>query len=168
LPNTIASTFRTISSFAGDMIKLPPRVQFAALPYRHGPEGVEYLLITSRDTGRWILPKGWPVKNADVRDSVMREAWEEAGIIGHMHGEPAGEFSYDKNLPDHSLQCRVVIYPVQVVRLADAFPECTERKRKWFSAALAARRVRERELRSLFLSGELDALVSGLRGYKTT
>jgi len=150
------------------MIKLPPRVQFAALPYRHGSDGVEYLLITSRDTGRWILPKGWPVKNADVRDSVMREAWEEAGIIGRMHGESAGEFSYDKNLPAHSLHCRVVIYPVQVLRLADSFPEKAERKRKWFSAALAGRRVQEPELRSLFLGGALDAFVCGLPGSRAT
>jgi len=137
----------------------PPRVQFAALPYRLAEDGVEYLLVTSRDTARWIIPKGWPLKSGRVEETVMTEAWEEAGIHGRMHGEPVGEFSYEKRLENHTVPCRAVIYPVLVTKLAEDFPEKSERRREWLTAAMAAERVQEPELSDLFESGQLDSII---------
>ncbi len=146
---------------SGRALALPPRVQFAGLPFRHTDDGVEYLLITSRDTGRWIIPKGWPIKSGDARETVMLEVWEEAGIYGHMHGEPVGEYSYDKVLDHHSVRCQVVVYPVMVAGLADDFPESAERRREWFPAKEAGKLVREPDLRALF-HGRLDQTIRGL------
>jgi 8-oxo-dGTP pyrophosphatase MutT (NUDIX family) len=71
------------------------RVQYAALPYRRkGNSRTEVLLVTSRDTGRWIIPKGWPAKGKTPRKSAAREAREEAGVVGRISRQPAGSFLY--------------------------------------------------------------------------
>ncbi|MEO4044354.1 NUDIX hydrolase [Hoeflea sp. CAU 1731] len=144
----------------GRALSPPPRIQFAALPYRTKKKTVEYLLVTSRDTGRWIIPKGWPLSGGDVAETVMTEAWEEAGIYGKLHGEPAGQYSYDKKMESHSVRCRVIFYPVLVTKLAKDFPERNERQREWLSATEAAVRIQEPDLRELFESGRLDALIN--------
>ena len=64
------------------MLKRPNRLQVAALCYRTGADGKEVLMITSRGTGRWIIPKGWPVEGKDGPASALQEAWEEAGVKG--------------------------------------------------------------------------------------
>jgi 8-oxo-dGTP pyrophosphatase MutT (NUDIX family) len=75
------------------------RVQYAALPYRRdGGSLMEVLLITSRDTGRWIIPKGWPLKGKAPHKAAAREAREEAGLVGKIHRRPIGSFSYEKRL----------------------------------------------------------------------
>ena len=59
----------------------PEAVQVAALPWRRNAEGrVEILMATSRDTGRWVLPKGWPHKKLSLAGSAAQEAWEETGF----------------------------------------------------------------------------------------
>ena len=76
-----------------------PRAQFAALPWRLGAEGaVEVLLITSRETRRWVIPKGWPIKGRSSAKSAAREAFEEAGVVGKIGKAPIGVFAYDKAL----------------------------------------------------------------------
>ena len=147
----------------GRAYSLPLRIQFAALPYRIRKKTVEYLLVTSRDTGRWIIPKGWPLSGGDVAETVMTEAWEEAGIYGQLHGEPAGEYSYEKKMENHSVRCRVVFYPVLVTKLAKDFPERNERQREWLSSGEAAKRIQEPDLRELFESGRLDALINRIK-----
>lgn len=127
-----------------------PRSQNAALCWRMHRGQVEVLLITSRDTGRWLLPKGWPVAGRDAAGSAEVEAWEEAGVVGRAGAEPIGWFGYDKVLgPDACLPCIVSVHAVKVERLAHRFPERKERRRKWFAAAKAARKVAEPELRAL-------------------
>jgi hypothetical protein len=67
------------------------RIQYAALPYRISSAfGTEVLLVTSRETKRWIIPKGWPKKRKDPWESGAREAAEEAGVIGKIGREPIG------------------------------------------------------------------------------
>ncbi|MGL4294307.1 MAG: NUDIX hydrolase, partial [Aestuariivirga sp.] len=56
--------------------------QFAALPWRDAGHGIEVLLISSRGTGRWVIPKGWPIKGFAPHASAAREAFEEAGVGG--------------------------------------------------------------------------------------
>ncbi|HBR36028.1 MAG TPA: NUDIX hydrolase, partial [Sulfitobacter pontiacus] len=75
----------------------PKRIQVAALCYRETPEGKEVLMITSRDTGRWIVPKGWPIDGLDGAGAALREAWEEAGVSkADIESEPIGYYDYDK------------------------------------------------------------------------
>jgi 8-oxo-dGTP pyrophosphatase MutT (NUDIX family) len=130
--------------------------QVAALCWRKHRDRVEVLLITSRDTGRWVLPKGWPIEGHTAPEAAATEAWEEAGVKGQMGAEMLGLFGYDKMLgPDIAHPCMVSVYPLRVATLSRRFPERKERRRKWFSAEKAARKVLEPELRQLLLA--LDA-----------
>src|SRR5271170_7842981 len=87
------------------------RVQYAALPYRRkGRSPTEVLLVTSRETGRWIIPKGWPAKGKAPHKSAAREAREEAGVVGKINLRSVGSFSYEKRLKGG----KVVVCEVQV------------------------------------------------------
>lgn len=126
--------------------------QFAALCWRMHGGAPEILLITSRDTGRWIVPKGWPIRGQSPHGVAAVEAWEEAGVEGRIAEESLGSFSYAKILPKGDARtCLVEVFPLKVGSLARHYPERRERRRKWFSAAKAARKVAEPELRSLIL-----------------
>lgn len=125
--------------------------QHAALCFRIGAKGKpEVLLITSRDTGRWVIPKGWPIKGLDAAASAAQEAWEEAGVKGTIGADCLGLYSYGKVMDDASVLPTVVtVYPMQVTKLARKYPEVGHRRRKWFSTAKAAARVDEPELAEL-------------------
>ncbi|MEO6300425.1 MAG: NUDIX hydrolase [Paracoccaceae bacterium] len=136
--------------------------QVAALCWRMHKRGIEVLLITSRDTGRWVIPKGWPIPGLDNAQSAAREAWEEAGVEGQTLDQPLGRYLYDKIArPATALPCSVAVFPLQVKTLSKRFPERKQRRRKWFSPSEAALLVAEAELRQLF---EMVALRPNLLG----
>lgn len=123
------------------------RTQFGALCYRVVKNKTQVLMITSRRTKRWIIPKGWPMQGATPGQSALREAWEEAGVKGKINGPCLGLFSYEKRLPgSETLPCAVLVYPVKVTNLSDRFPEVAQRERKWMSPKKAAQKVAEPEL----------------------
>ncbi|MBJ2149943.1 NUDIX hydrolase [Paracoccus sp. IB05] len=131
------------------------RLQLAALCWNESKDGTRILLITSRDTGRWVLPKGWPMADRSNADAALTEAWEEAGVTGATDGFPVGNYSYDKVLcrdTDLALRCDVEVYPVRVASLARKYPEYRQRRRKWFSPEKAARKVDEPDLQQLILA----------------
>src|SRR6476619_2038868 len=75
------------------------RVQYAALPFRlNGKTRTEVMLVTSRETRRWIIPKGWPHKGKAPHDSAAREAFEEAGVVGAVGKRAVGSFPYQSTL----------------------------------------------------------------------
>ena len=125
--------------------------QNAALCWRLHRGRVQVLLITSRDTGRWVLPKGWPMAGKTAAESAAIEAWEEAGVTGAVApGAPIGLYRYDKNRsPIDALPCVVTVHPLRVNGLADKFPERKQRRRKWFDATKAAQKVAEPDLSRL-------------------
>jgi 8-oxo-dGTP pyrophosphatase MutT (NUDIX family) len=145
------------------------RDQYGALCWRLHRGRVEVLLVTSRDTGRWVIPKGWPGKGLKPAASAAREAWEEAGVEGQMAEAPLGLYTYAKRrLPDPPLACAVTVFGLRVQRLAESFPERAERRRKWFRAEKAARKVAEPELRELLCRVDADpALVTGVAAQDT-
>ncbi len=131
------------------------RVQYGAVCWRIAAGCVQVLLITSRDTGRWIIPKGWPVAGLTGEATAAREAWEEAGVVGAPHPESIGLYTYDKLVDaERAIPCMVAVYPLKVRRLHSRYPESHQRRRKWFSPDKAARKVDEPELKHL-----LDAFV---------
>lgn len=132
------------------------RSQQAALCWRMHRGRPEVLLITSRDTGRWVIPKGWPMDGLSTADAAAREAWEEAGVEGRIQPDPVGYYSYDKLTNGKAMPCMVSVFPLRVARLADKFPERKQRRRKWFAADKAARKVAEPELRALLNSFAAD------------
>jgi 8-oxo-dGTP pyrophosphatase MutT (NUDIX family) len=137
--------------------KRQARRQYATLPYRQA-EGVEILLVSSRETGRWVLPKGWPMKGRKPHAAAALEAFEEAGVKGIVGKTPLGDYRYDKVLSDDSvLNCRVDVFPLRVERELNAWPERRERDRQWFSPQDAAEAVDEEGLKDLILAFVPDA-----------
>jgi 8-oxo-dGTP pyrophosphatase MutT (NUDIX family) len=125
-----------------------PRDQFAALPWRRTAAGeVEVLLITSRETRRWVIPKGWPVKGKTSAKSAAQEAFEEAGVTGRIAERPIGSYAYDKRLKNGRLQhVRVATFALLVENVTDVFPEAGQRERRWMPPLEAAALVEEPEL----------------------
>ena len=123
------------------------RSQFAALCYRMSNGKPEILLITSRRSGRWIIPKGWPMDGMTPSASAAQEAWEEAGVVGKTRDICLGLYSYDKfQDAEYAFPCLAMVYPVRVKSLARDFPEKHQRRRKWYSLKKAAMLVSEPEL----------------------
>jgi 8-oxo-dGTP pyrophosphatase MutT (NUDIX family) len=131
-----------------------PRLQFAALPWRASAEkGVEILLVTSRDTKRWIIPKGWPMKGRKPHIVAAIEAQQEAGLNGKVEKERLGVFSYRKRLEGGgAVDCLVEVFPLRVARQRKKWPEKGQRITYWFPFAAAAEQVDEPELREIMLA----------------
>ncbi|KMW59549.1 NTP pyrophosphohydrolase [Candidatus Rhodobacter oscarellae] len=129
--------------------KTSVRTQFGALCYRVRRDEVQVLLVTSRRSGRWIIPKGWPENNATPHKAAKREAWEEAGAQGRVNGNALGIFSYVKERKDTDLPVVVVVFPMKVKSTSSRYPEAHQRRRKWFSCEKAAAKVQEPELRRM-------------------
>src|SRR4029077_12731466 len=121
------------------------RVQYGALPYRLSA-GLrpQFMLITSRDTRRWVIPKGWPKKGKSPRYSAAREAFEEAGVLGAVARRPVGSFVYEKRFKNgRVVLCEVYVFPLKVRRQNKKWPERRKREVKWVSASQAANKVNE-------------------------
>lgn len=144
---------QSIAERSGARTAYPPERQVAALCWRKEKGRKEVLLITSRDTGRWVVPKGWPIKGLSDVQAAMREAWEEAGVRAEADkAHRAGQFFYDKSLEDGSVIPIVAhLYKVRLRRgdLAERFPEAGQRKRVWVPAKKAAKLVQEPELQAI-------------------
>jgi 8-oxo-dGTP pyrophosphatase MutT (NUDIX family) len=135
--------------------KKPPsaRLQYGALPYRlHGDAAVEVLLVTSRATRRWIIPKGWPIKGLKPGEAAAREAYEEAGVRGNVE-RAIGNYVYDKysKTRQASTPCTVHVFPLVVTRQLQDWPEAKEREAQWYSIAEAASLVGNVGLSALIL-----------------
>ena len=131
-----------------------PSRQIAALPVRRDDRGrLRVLLVTSRDTGRWVLPKGWPIDGLDPWEAAAVEALEEAGAEGAVGMSAIGSYGYGKRMSGGAtLPCRVELYPMRVKRLHKTWKEVRERERRWFGPSAAAKRVDEPELRDILRS----------------
>lgn len=130
------------------------KVQYAALPWRRSPDlGIEIMLITSRDTGRWVIPKGWPVPGLSPPKSAAQEAREEGGLVGRVGDQPVGCYHYDKRLPDGSaVPCAVEVFALEVQRQLRSWPEQRQRQTRWFRVPEAVEAVEEPELRAMMLT----------------
>ena len=129
------------------------RMQYGALCWREAEAGLEILLITSRDTGRWVIPKGWHMEGKQPHAIAEQEAYEEAGIKGKACREPFGYYSYMKRMRGgHQVLTRVQVHALEVKNLLKEFPEKGSRKLDWVSCEEAASRVDEPELKALFLA----------------
>ncbi len=124
--------------------------QYAALPWRENGTGREVLLISSRDTGRWVIPKGWPIRGLSPSQSAAREAYEEAGVGGQMTNKPIGVFEYPKMLDSGKTQnCTVEVFGLEQMIQHPSWPEQGQRLLQWFSLREAARAVQEPKLKAI-------------------
>ena len=127
-------------------------IQYAALPYRVSGGTIEILLVTSRRTRRWILPKGWPMEGCRPPASAANEALEEAGVSGEMQKNAIGHYRYLKyHRNGTSVPCKVGIFALKVTREKNTWAEKDERERRWYTVAEAAAAVNEPQLRMMIL-----------------
>jgi 8-oxo-dGTP pyrophosphatase MutT (NUDIX family) len=127
--------------------------QIAALPMRRDAKNeVKVLMVTSRDTGRWVMPKGWHMDGKKPWAAAEIEALEEAGAKGHIGSEMIGTYRYPKVLDDGRIvPCIVQVYPMFVEKLKRDWKERKQRRRQWFTPKAAARKVDEQELADLLM-----------------
>jgi 8-oxo-dGTP pyrophosphatase MutT (NUDIX family) len=126
-------------------------VQYGTLPYRFSQSAaLKILLVTTRGTRSWIVPKGWPIKGLKPAKSAAREAFEEAGVMGRIGAKPIGFFAYDK-LHDEagSMRCEVKVYPLLVKRQSHVWPESHQRTTQWVEPSRAIAMIKEPGLKKL-------------------
>ncbi len=126
-------------------------IQAAALPMQYSPSGrIAIGLITSRGTGRWVLPKGWPVRGASLHETAAIEAREEAGLVGEIIAERVGTYWYRKELQTlDTMMCEVHVFPLIVREQLPSWRERKQRRVAFFWPEAAASFVDEPELAAL-------------------
>ncbi|MDY6925170.1 MAG: NUDIX hydrolase [Pseudomonadota bacterium] len=126
------------------------RLQVAALPWRRRPGGVEILLVTSRETRRWVTPKGGRMTGRTDAEAAAQEALEEAGVEGVVGDQPLGTFRYLKILKRRASRwCVVTLYGLEVTAEHAEWQEQAERERVWLPRETAADWVDEPDLKAL-------------------
>ncbi|WP_254606473.1 DUF47 family protein [Sphingomonas bacterium] len=125
--------------------------QVAALPYRIEADGLlRVMLITSRETRRWVVPKGHPMTGFAAHEAAAQEAWEEAGLRGFPCAAPIGIYTYVKRRRVRGdASVTVAVYPLCVADQAEDWPERHQRVTQWFDLEAAAARVDEPGLKAL-------------------
>lgn len=119
--------------------------QYGALPWRRRKDdAVEVMLVTSRISRHWLIPKGWRISGKTECRSAMQEAYEEAGVRGEASKQPLGQYHYTKVLKDGtSTPCIVTVFGLKVRKAAAKWPEAEQRTRQWFSLEDAVGAVNE-------------------------
>src|SRR6478672_10792575 len=118
-------------------------MQYAVLPFRRRDGVLEILMVTSRETARWVVPKGWPMAGLTPADAAAVEAYEEAGIQGVVGRAPIGGYTYWKIIAGKRLLCTVEVFPFEVHEELAQWPERRQRKREWFNPGAAESLVDE-------------------------
>lgn len=128
-------------------------LQTGALPWRLSKlRRPEVLLVTGRRSGRWIIPKGWPMAGRSLADAAAREAFEEAGISGTVDPRPLGSFHHAKRGFFGTTDIEILVHSLSVEKELSDWPERGERDRQWFPLKKALEAVDSDELRALILS----------------
>ncbi len=138
---------------------LPVLAQSAALCHRVVGGRPEVLLITTRRSRSWVIPKGWLIDGLTASETAAQEAWEEAGVLGVCSKRPVGQFSYIKNRPAKgAAYCVVDVYSLKVHELLSHFPEAGERQLRWYGPQKAACRVRSAELAAVLRDFKVNSI----------
>ena len=125
--------------------------QIGALPYRIDANGrAEVMLITSRETRRWVIPKGNPIAGLAPHEAAAQEAYEEAGVRGIPCPSAIGAFAYLKRRLTRADRKLVVdVFPLAFVEQLPDWPERDQRDTRWFSLDAAVAAVDEPDLKHL-------------------
>lgn len=154
--------FRSIwTDYVLPILRRPPRYQVAAMCYRAEGGAFRVLLLTSRKTKRYVLPKGWPKMGLDAIETAREEAWEEGGVRLEEQGRRIGRYSYRKRMRgDVPVGTEVDVFAFRVISEEDNFPEAAERNRRWVDPREAAQLVDEPELAAILRDAEALVLSS--------
>ena len=130
--------------------------QSAVIPYRTGVDGIEILVITTSSGKKWTIPKGHIEKKMKASESAAKEAYEEAGIKGVVQRPSVGSYSYEK----FGQEFQVKVFLMKVTQELSTWPEMDFRQRKWKSWSKAAKKMRHKDLKRLFM--DLESRISDL------
>jgi 8-oxo-dGTP pyrophosphatase MutT (NUDIX family) len=127
--------------------------QAGVIPFEVAEGELRILLVTSRESGRWVIPKGNVEPKLTPAKSAEKEAYEEAGIEGELISETSlGFFTYLKRMrPGESRPASVEVFLLRVAKQCKKWPEMKQRKCGWFSVQEAAELVDEPGLSRLLL-----------------
>lgn len=144
----------TLSGFVSTLLgRRPAFIQVGALCLRGEKTTQEVLLISSLRTGRWIIPKGWPMKDKSLSQAAEIEAWEEAGVTGQIERRPMGFYTYLKDRGKKlGITCEVHVFEMRGITLSEEYPEQGRRERKWVRLDEALKLVEEPELLKILKS----------------
>ncbi len=133
--------------------------QVGALPWRlGGGRRLEFLLVTSRASRHWLIPKGWPMTGQSDRASAMQEAYEEAGIRGTGSTLPLGSYRFQKALFDGTeMPCIMSVYGMSDVVELEAWPEMEQRERRWIAQLEALEMIHDWALARFLAGAHIDA-----------
>ncbi len=133
--------------------------QVAALPFRESATGeIEVMLLTSRETSRFIIPKGWPMKKLPDWKAAGVEARQEAGLIGAVGRNPIGSYQYWKRLKSVFVPVSVAVFAMEVKKEKPAWREMGMRQKRWLTVKDAVSLIDEPDL-----SGLIERFGAGFR-----
>jgi 8-oxo-dGTP pyrophosphatase MutT (NUDIX family) len=113
--------------------------QAAVIPYRIRKERVEVALVTTSRGRGWIVPKGSVDEGERPRDAAIREAEEEAGLLGVVARKPLGRYVHVND----ERRCLVDVYAMRVTEVLEHWLEDSLRRRRWMRVPDAAACLRE-------------------------
>ncbi|MFK3781460.1 NUDIX hydrolase [Agrobacterium sp. NPDC089420] len=154
-PDRLARHFRVALGNRDIVYSTRTPTRFGALCVRASASGVgpDVLLVTSRNSGRWVIPKGRAIGSKKPHQVASIEAWEEAGVRGKVDKMPLGYFEFRKTLPDGDIDpLWVQVHLLDVAEEEPAFPERGQRLVRWFKLDEAASLVLETDLAAMLLS----------------
>lgn len=122
--------------------------QSAIIPYKMRNGHIEILIVTTRSSRKWTIPKGLIEDNLTPAESAVQEGYEEAGIKGIINPQTIGEYQYQK----WEGICRVKVYPFEIQEILDDWPESYFRKRKWICLDEVINYISVTELQKIILS----------------
>jgi 8-oxo-dGTP pyrophosphatase MutT (NUDIX family) len=126
------------------------RHQFGVLPYLVGEDGtLQVVLVTSRGSGRWTIPKGNPMAGKKPHKAAEKEALQEAGLVGKVGKKPVGSYALWKRMDAHFVLATVTVFPLAVSQRLVTFKEMAQRRVEAYPQAVAADLVQESGLAEL-------------------
>jgi phosphohistidine phosphatase len=129
------------------------RDQAAVIAFRHNGEGIEICLIRNKGGKKWKIPKGFVDPGETAQQAALKEAREEAGLLGRLVGEALGSYEYEK----WNLDLTVAVFLMEVKAIDDDWEESRFRERSWAPLDEAFTRLKKHPVRSL-LSDAADRL----------
>ncbi len=136
-------------------------LQSGVIPYAIVEATPVFLLVTSRQRGHWIFPKGRIPERMTPWESAVREAYDEAGVEGVVATEPIGSYRAWKTRGMRRMVIEVEMYPLRVERQLDAWRETGERYRHWVTLAEAARLITNKQIVELVRGFARDLRAGG-------
>jgi uncharacterized protein len=122
---------------------------------------IRIMLVTSRQTRRWIIPKGNVDDGMTPHAAAAQEAEEEAGVRGKVSRNALGSFTYDKRIVGSiCVTATIDVFPLAVREVMDEWKESKWRRRRWFTLDEVADAIEEQELHEIITTFAAKLLAS--------